>query len=320
MKKILLVIFTPLIMFANPLWLYQIKHDKNCDIIGYGISKNLQEAKKNALADIANTLSVSVDTSFDMSTIDNNVNVKTNSSLSLKTNSKAVLSGVEFIKIEQKNSIWYVAAKYDNSPLDVKLKKLLPSNLQNETQNNYLKNTSLLKELNKELKAKLNYKVIRKNNLWQLKYKDILLPINIENFYKLFSNQNTNLISIKPNKNIYIENDDMFFNIAHKKNGFISILYVEHSGKVGLLLANKKSDKSFLFPNIKNEDSFKIVNPYNKSIKELYVALYSPTPIKLHKFENVDENLLDESNYNFDELISLLNEFKFSTYEIKIRK
>ena len=53
----------------------------------------------------------------------------------------------------------------------------------------------------------------------------------------------------------------------------------------------------------KSEDVFKIANPYKKTIQELYVAIYSKTPIHLHEFENVSKNLLDESNYNFDQLI-----------------
>jgi len=128
------------------------------------------------------------------------------------------------------------------------------------------------------------------------------------------------ILSIKPNKDIYIENDDMFFYIRHNNQAYISVLYVEHNGKVGILLANKKSKKSFVFPDIKKEDVLKIINPYGKTIKELYVVLSSKEPINLHKFENISDSLLDESNYNFDKLLLKLNEYNFSTYEIKIRK
>jgi hypothetical protein len=251
---------------------------------------------------------------------DENGKLSQNTSTHLKTNSKAVLSGVKYIKVEKVNDLWYVAAKYDNSSLDIKLKKLLPNNLKEEIQNKYLKNTPLVKKLNKELNVKLDYKIIRKDNLWQLQHKDIFLPINMQNFYQLFSNQSTSDILIKPNKDIYKESDDMYFYIKHKNPSYISVLYVEHNGKVGVLLANKKSEKSFTFPDIKNEDSFKIVNPYGKTIKELYVVLSSKKPLNLHKFENVSDSLLDESNYNFDKLLLKFNEYDFSTYEIKIRK
>jgi hypothetical protein len=320
MKRFLFLILLPVIVFATPSWLYNIEYNKKHDIVGYGISENLAEAKKNAIADIANTLHVSVDSSLDMIDNDENGKLTHKTSAYLKTSSKAVLSGVKYIRMEKSDGLWYVAAKYDNSSLDIKLKKLLPQNLKDEAQNRYLKNTPLIKKLNKEFNVKLNYKIIRKDNLWQLQYKDILLPINMQNFYQLFSNQSTSDISIKPNKDIYKESDDMYFYIKHKNPSYISVLYVEHNGKVGVLLANKKSEKSFTFPDIKNEDSFKIVNPYGKTIKELYVVLSSKKPLNLHKFENVSDSLLDESNYNFDKLLLKFNEYDFSTYEIKIRK
>jgi len=320
MNKLLFILLIPIISFASPAWLYNIDYDKKHDIVGYGISENLREAKKNAIADITNTLHVSVDSSLEMLNKDDNGNLSQSTATHLKTNSKAVLSGVKYIKVENLDGLWYVAAKYDNSSIDVKLKKLLPVTLKNEVQNEYLRNTPLVINLNREFGVSLNYQIIRKDNLWQLKYKDILLPINMKNFYQLFSNQSTVELSIKPNQNIYKENDNMFFYVKHKSKGYISILYVEHNGKVGVLLANKKSKKSFTFPDIKKEDSYKIVNPYDKTIKELYVVLYSKTPINLHKFENISDNLLDESNYNFDKLLLKFSEYKFSTYEIKIRK
>jgi len=320
MIKIIFIFLLPVVLLASPSWLYKIEYDKKHDIIGYGISENLREAKKNAIADITNTLHVSVDSSLDMINNDENGKLSQSTATHLSTSSKAVLSGVKYIKVEKLDKLWYVAAKYDNSSLDIKLKKLLPDNLKDEVQNAYLKNTPLIRKLNKEFNVKLNYQIIRKDNLWQLQYKDILLPINMKNFYQLFSNQETNELSIKPNKDIYKENDNMFFYIKHKNSGYVSLLYVEHNGKVGILLANKKSKKTFTFPDIKKEDSFKIVNPYGKTIKELYVVLYSKTPINLHKFENIGENLLDESNYNFDKLLLKFSKYDFSTYEIKIRK
>ena len=110
------------------------------------------------------------------------------------------------------------------------------------------------------------------------------------------------------------------FKIKHKKSGYISILYVEYNGKVGTLLANYKSNKSFMYPDLKSEDLFKIANPYGKAIRELYIAIYSERPVKLNQFENISSDFLDESNYNFDKLISKLDNLEFSTFEIKIKE
>jgi hypothetical protein len=318
MNKIFFLFLVPILSFASPAWMFNLKHDKNY-IIGYGMDTSLEKAKQNAMMDITHSISVSVESNVDISTKDNNGKASNNSSVDLHTRSKAILSGVEFIKIEQNKDLWWVAAKYDNSPVEIKFRKSLPETFKDENQNRYLKNTPLGKSIDAELKHKLNYNVVRKDNLWQLKYRDVLVPINQMNFYKLFSNQKTKAISMKANQKIYVTHDEMFFELEHKEKGFISILYVEHNGKVGVLLSNKESDKSFKYPDAKNEDVFKIANPYGKTIRELYVAIYSKEPIDLNQFENVGHSLLDDSNFAFEKLISLLQEYDYSTYAIKIR-
>jgi hypothetical protein len=319
MKNLFLILFIPILAFGVPDWFFNIEHDKKHEIVGYGMDSDLKKAKQNAILDITNSISVSVNSSVNISTSDFNGQTSQNASVNLQTKSKAILSGVDFIKIKKENDIWFVGAKYDNSPLEIKFKKILPKKLKNEKQNRYLKNTRAIKNLNSTIGKKLNYTLIRKNNLWQLKYKDILVPITGDNLYKFFSNQKNRKISIKANKSIYQENDNMNFIIKHKNKGYISILYVEHNGKVGVLLANQRSNKSFIYPKKDAQDIFKITNPYNKTIKELYIAIYSKKPIELYEFENVSENLLDESNYNFNKLIEKLNYLDFSTFVIKIR-
>lgn len=319
MFKVVALFFLSITLYATPSWLYNLKSNKN-HVIGYGVHDDLSKAKQIAISEIANSLYVSVESDVDIATKTNNNSVDESASIELKTHSQAKLSGVEFIKVQELDNKWYVAAQYDNSALEIKLAKLLPKNLTNEIQNKYLKNTPLIQTLNKSLGKELNYKIVRKNNLWQLEYKDILLPIHQEDFYKLFSVQNTKELSILPNQKIYLPYDQMFFKINHKEKGYISILYVEHNGKVGVLMANKSSEKSFLFPEKTNKNSFTVANPYKKTIKELYIVLHSKEELNLHKFENVGASYLDESNYNFDKLTVLLNETEFATFEIKIRK
>ncbi len=319
MFKLVLLIL-PIVLFANPSWLHNIKPTSKNEIIGYGIDKSLSQAKKSAMSDIVKTISINIQSSTNISKSSVNGNFNSDVATNLKTKAQATLTGIEFIKVDQINDLWYVSAKYDNSPLEIKLKKLLPNNLQNEKQNIYFKNTPLYKILNNEISKKLNYQIIRKDNLWQIKYKDTFLPIKQDNFYKLFTNCSNGQVTIKANKNIYKENDEMYFNINHTHNGYISILYVEHNGKVGILLSNKQSSQSFTYPNLKSEDTFKIANPYNKPIQELYVVLHSNNKIDLSEFENISDNLLDESNYNFSKLTTKMNNYNFSTFVIKIRK
>ena len=117
------------------------------------MSADLQKAKQGAILDITNSISVSVDSSVNISSSDINGRAKQNSSVNLHTRSKAILSGIEFVKAEKEGGIWYVGAKYDNSPLGVKLKKLLPDILKDDRKeyDDSVKKISELKKLQKNL-------------------------------------------------------------------------------------------------------------------------------------------------------------------------
>lgn len=320
MTKHLFAIFIPLMLFGAPNWFFNIKPTCKNEIIGYGVGETLSQAKKAALDDITNSISVSIESSFKNTQQETNGKFNSKTSLKILTKSSAVLSGLKFIKLEKMKDQWFVAALYDNSPLEIKVKNKVSEYKKNETQNTYLKNTPLFKLLNETVGIKLNYKIVRKDKLWQLQYKSLLVPLKQKDIYKLFVTRSIDSLSIVANKSIYMQNDEMYFKVKSKLNGYFSILYVEHNGKVGVLTANQKSKTSFLFPDLKTENSFKIANPYNKPIHELYLLLYSKKPIRLNKFESVSDKFLDESNYNFDKLISKLNSLEFSSFEIKIKR
>jgi len=314
------LIALPILLFSSPNWLYNITTMDSNEVIGYGIDKEFSKAKQNAMSDIAESISVEVESSTDMSKSSVNGKIDNKLSLNKRMKARATLSGVKPIKAENIDGTWYIALKYDNSPLELKLKKLLSSNnLHDEKQNSYLENTELFKTINQEIGKRLNYKIIRKDNLWQIRYMDFMLPMNQNDFYKLFSNKSSSDFSIQANQSIFSENDRMSFQVNNSKEGYISILYVEHNGKVGVLLSNKKSMNSFSYPDLKSKNGFKVVNPYKKSIEELYIAIFSTSNIDLSRFENVSGNLLDKSNYNFDNLLTLLDKSEYSTFRIKIK-
>lgn len=322
MKKLsLLILLTIMALADQPKWLYNIQAADQNEIIGYGADKDLSAAKQGAIDDITKSISVQINSSTDISQTQIDGKYKENISNNLQISAKSVLNGIKVLKAEQKDGIWYVASSYDNSPLHVKMKKLLPKQLTSEIQNSYLEHTPLFVILNGFIKTPLDYKLIRKDNLWQLEYKDVIIPLKQDEFYKLFSTQSSSkALSMQPNKELYVENDDMYFHINSSKEGYLSILYVEHNGKVGILASNLHKNGDFTFPDPKSEELFKVTNPYGETIQELYVVIYSATPLQLSEFENVSDNLLDESNYNFQRLVEKLNGAQFSTALIKIRK
>ena len=319
MRLTVLFILLTTFLQASPIWFYTLKVSQKNEIIGYGVDQSYAKAKQQASASIVETISVEIDSSLNTSTSSTNGKVSKATSVNTSSSAHATLSGIKVIRSENIDNNWYVAVKYNNAPLAIKLKTLLPSNLKKSRQNSYLKNTALIKHINDVVNVDLNYEILRKDNLWQLQYQDILLPLTQDDIYQLFTNTKSNEISIVANKSVYKEKDIMEFKIEHAQPGYISILYVEHNGKVGVLLSNLKSKNHLTYPSPKSDDIFVVINPYNRPIKELYVALYSKRPIDLSSFENVTDTLLDQSNYNFDKLILNLDNISFSSYKIKIR-
>ena len=104
-----------------------------------------------------------------------------------------------------------------------------------------------------------------------------------------------------------------------KTKGYISILYSESDGKVGVLLSNKSINKQLVYPKQNTEEELIAYNPSKNTIVELYTCIYSKDKLDLREFENISEDLLDESNYNFDKLLAIIKNNKFSALKLKIR-
>jgi hypothetical protein len=320
MKKIILFAFFCSSLFAMPKWFLVLEPQSNNELIGYGVASSLELAKQNAMADIVKSISVNIHTQLDMT--QSNIDGKHDKSISqtLKTQANATLSGVKTLQAENFDNLWYVALSYDNSPVQHKLKKLLPTVLKEQTQSAYLAQTDLFKTLNREIKTPLDYHIVRQNNFWQLQYGEIFLPLNQEEFYALFDNQTSQELNLKTNQTIYQPNDEMFFKLySTSHTGYFSLLYVEHNGKVGVLFANQDAKKELRYPAKKSQEHFVVANPYGKTIEELYVLIYSNTPLDVRDFESVSHTYLDESNFNFDKLLAIMKHYQFATTKIKIR-
>lgn len=319
-NKILFFLFTCTCLIAKePSWLYNIKSSKN-EIIGYGTDGDLHIAKQKALSDIAETINVSIKSNIQSSEQVSNDEFSSNVSMNIDSSSKANLLGTKVLKSQKVDKLWYVAVSYDKTPFTIKMKNALSKlTLKNEKQNPFLSNSVLFQRLNKEVGFTLDYQVVRHNSLWHLKYKDILIPLNTNYFTKLFSSKDSKSFSFGTNKKVFYPNDKMFFSINFNQPGYLSILYVESNGKVGVLLKNKKLHKSMVFPDPESDEEFVVANPYKETIIEMYIALYSKTRLDLSLFELVDNSYLDESTYNFTSLVEKLKNIEFSSEVIKIR-
>ena len=110
----------------------------------------------------------------------------------------------------------------------------------------------------------------------------------------------------------------MQFKISSKHKGFMSIMYSESSGKVGIILNNHKINKTLTYPQ-KQKYDLRAYNPNNKTIIELYICVFSKQKLDLREFEDISENALDESNYKVDKLFKMIKNKDFVSIKVKIR-
>lgn len=315
MNKILLsLIFLALTLNAQPSWFYNIK-TKNNEIIGYGVSNDLYEAKKYAIDEISKTLDLNINSSYDIKkSYKKDVLVKKEISSNINIKSRNNLQDIYFRYVKKIDNQWYVAAVYDNSTLIQKVQsRLKNNNLRNEKQNFYLEKSPLIKSLNKELNYKLNFEIIRKNELWYLSYKNYLFHLEQNDFYELFYDYKNDLI-VSTNKITFEDNEQIKLTIQSKKDSFITIFNIQFDGKIGILMKNQKIN------NQKIIDEFKTINPYNKQIQEQFIAIESEKPIDLNNYTDIDMKLLNENDFKLAELLKLLNNYNYSSKTIKINK
>ena len=233
-------------------------------------------------------------------------------------------TNLESIKLIRKNNSWYLQIKDDNYFLN---------------EDDFLKLFSTKKNGTDALASVYSFKTNNQNSYPTLKdgfqnqgtdalasAKYSFKTNNQKSYPTLkdeFQNQGTDALasaySFKANKNIYNSEDPLFFEITSHKKGYISILYSEQSGKVGLIAQNQPITNKLTYPNPKSEEKLYMFNPTSKTLQELYVCIFSSKPINLKEFEAVSDNLLDESNYNFHKLLSTIKDKNYATIKLKIR-
>lgn len=303
-----------------PNWFYSIKPSSANEIIGYGVSSSLEGAKKNALAEVSDTLLVGIKSELNLTQTYKNNELVTDYDSKLTSNSAATLSGVKVIKSELIETTWYVAISFDNSPLSLKIKKanLSDSAEINDANNDVYQRSPIILELNQVLGKKYDYKLRRDNQIWYLDVADQSFTLKQKELKQFFHSYTTNRFQLKLNREIYNSGDLMSFSIHSSAPGFVSILYAEASGKSGVIIGNKKINKQLTFPSKADEDELVISNPTGIALSEMYIAIWSESPISLDQLYPVTSDYLDESAYNFHNIFELLSKHQYASKVIKI--
>jgi hypothetical protein len=303
-----------------PNWFYSLKPGSANEIIGYGTAASLEEARKNALAEVSDTLLVGIKSELNLTQTYKNNELVTDYDAKLTSNSAATLSGVNVIKSELIEGTWYVAVSFDNSPLSLKIKNADLKQAPDSPRSNddIYRRSPLILELDQALGKKHLYKLRRDNQLWYLQVADQSFTLKANELKQFFHSHTTKQLQLKLNKGVYNSGDLMSFSISSAKPGFVSILYAEASGKSGVIMSNKKITETLNFPSKADEDELMISNPTGSTLSEMYIAIWSESPVSLDQLYPVTSDYLDESAFNLHDVFELLSKHRYTSKVIKI--
>jgi hypothetical protein len=293
---------------------------KEYEIIGTGIHSNLEVARNYAKSQIASSLKSRVKSETIQKTKQDGENFNQKFVNNIKSTSADIdLNDLKEIEVKIKNGKYHVKLAYDKRTLlqKIKAKDIKPSDIDI---NNQLYKTELVSSIFKKMGFQFPISLIRRNSSWYFEVGNSLFFLNSEDFKKLFFKSDKN-IKLDLNQNNFRHDDKMFFSIKSKNSGFVSILYSEQDGKVGVLAQNIKikANTDIEYPSNLDEDDIIVYNPEGKKFKEFYVAIFSNNQLDLSTFDEISDINLDKTNYKFDKLLSLMSLYDYSTGIVKIK-
>jgi len=301
-----------------PNWYYSIHPTSTSQIIGYGEADSLSKAKSQARDDIAKRIKTSINSTATQSTNLSGDTLKQDYNEVIEEKTIATLQDIKLLeKFQNEDGKYYVAMSYDNIPFITRFTQKLDINRCKEKQNNYLKHTFFISQIDKITKCTPDIRLIRNDKTWYLVYKNTKEELPTKYFEQLYKSVENKNIHLRASKNLLKDGDEFSLSLKSKKNGYISLLDVYEDGTVSVLVANIKVKKNKLvnIPDKDYDSSFVAgLIEQNKPTFDLYVAIYSKSRVDLSRFQQANRDLTTgESNKKFDELIYKLNQYQFAT-------
>lgn len=297
------------------------------EIIGYGEGRTIKEAEALAKENIAQTLISKVNSSFSMiktTKIDNKQsNYNKNSKSKLIVTSKLNLQNLKTLKQEMNDGVFYVALQYQNLDLAHRIKTVIghPKCIEQST-NTYLSKTPLIQKLNASLSCELDFKLDRRNESWYLNYKEHLFLLSNDEFEELFTSiNNSDDFEFLASKKILLDGDNFYFTFNAKTDGYITLLNVYENGIVTLLQPSIPTKNTLQIPSKDSSNYFEAgLVKDGTDTYDLYVAIFTKQPLDTSRFEYASEELAEsELAYKFDELIRVINTYKYSSLLLRTR-
>jgi len=291
---------------------------KNHEIIGYGAANTLSEAMTMARAEIAKTLSVTINSKVEYFTSKKNGATTYSVSNFVNEESKLIIDDTEIAKKEKINDTWYVAVKYTYLPLTVRIMDVAKqTDNQSIASHPILEKSPLFKTLKNEFNFTPELSFFHKSGILFIRLDNKVLNVSRNEVPLLFGIVDSDFINFKT-ENSHLKNYDVYrFNIDIFKNGYLSVFQVSQNGGVVLFIDNEPVEKGMklVYPQKDIYEGLEAIVPEDYSGEiELNVAALCDKEINNTIFPKVSEDMI----FPKDGLNTLLQETKHCEIETLI--
>ena len=333
LKKILALFSLSTLLFGDvPSWYHALHVTKANSYAGYGDGASENEAKQNALTDIASQIYTKVESQRVQKEKLINGNYEQNIEVQSSQNTKADMSDYELLKAENVDGRYYVGIAYEDiSNMDRFTHKIRSLNEKisptdtNSSTNNLLQKSASASQLRTVFGKNIDFKIVRKDATWFLRYKNALQHITNAEFSHFFLSSENEKLQLNTNKknNILYDGDEFSFKVKSKESGFVNIVSVYEDGTVATLMKNipiKKETLTTLPDEKYGATPVAGVLEKGKETYDMYVLIYSPKKMVFDQFGDAsDEHIEDERHKNFGEFVEFLNDKNYTTLRVVTR-
>lgn len=301
----------------QPGWYLTLPY-KNYELIGYGSGDNQEAARQRARAAIAQTLRVSIVSDLRTTTrLENDVLLEESYAYLIQSRTAMDLAGVRIVKEARDGSgTWYAAALYDQRPLALKVAGEMNGVRETDVQANYWTASPLMQKIAQRLGAVPRCQLLGSTVGYTLECSDRFFPLASADLRDLLYDYSDEGLHFKTGQSVYMPGDVLTFFLEASPVGYATIFVVEEDGKTAILERNVPLKEPQKWP--QGDESFIVVNPYKRTLAELYVMLLSPLPIEKGSFERVEAEQLDDTALKFDRLLTMMRRYPAACVRIKI--
>lgn len=323
---ILLIFMTTLFSAEIPEWFINRSYQptKNYEVVGYGMGGSLKKATLHAKEDIAGRLLTEISSTKKSRVSEKDGQLSKSMDIEIDAQVHTVLSDLKTLRMEPQDGNYYIALLYENLKLSRRfIQKVGEIECLQRTPNPYLALTPMYEEIKKAAGCDIDLSLERKDSVWYISYKSILVPIAPIDYEDLFISARHSPVILNASSRSLREGDEFYFTLHSTQNGYVTLLNVYANGITAVVEPSMKvgKEKPLRIPSDESDTYFEAgLLTKGQPTYDLYVAFFTREPINVSRFEmSGDKPLEGEAAYKADELIRMTEKYPFTTLFIRTK-